>query len=245
MKKILRTTLLGIAAITGCQHASAFDLSDLLGGDVGNMIEGVFMKSDLTTDDLIGVWTNKKPAVVFKGDNFLKQAGGIAAASAVESKLTPYFNQFGLTGATLIVNSDSTFTLKSKKLNLSGNIRRKADGNFIFAIKAFDKLNLGEVPAYVQKTSSSMDVMFDTTKFKALVTSLSKVLNIKSINTIASLLDSYDGLYVGFGLTKTGSVDGNADTESTNSGDTKSPIDEKTKEQIGNTLKGLLNGSKK
>lgn len=273
MKKIVRAALLGLAMIAGCQQASAFDLKDLLGGNgggntIGNLIEGVFMKSDLTTRDLMGVWTTQKPAVAFKSDNFLKQAGGVAAASAIESKLNPYFNQLGLNGATLTVNADSTFTLKSNKLNMAGSIRQTADGNFIFAIKAFGKLNLGEVPAYVQKTSTSMDVMFDTTKLKTLVSSISKFLNMKSLNIVASILDSYDGLYIGFGMTKTGNVQGeennsnsssllnilNGRKDSTNNGSStttttntgnQSQTGEKVKEGIGNALKGILNGKKK
>lgn len=273
MKKIVRAALLGLAMIAGCQQASAFDLKDLLGGNgggntIGNLIEGVFMKSDLTTRDLMGVWTTQKPAVAFKGDNFLKQAGGVAAASAIESKLNPYFNQLGLNGATLTVNADSTFTLKSNKLNMAGSIRQTADGNFIFAIKAFGKLNLGEVPAYVQKTSTSMDVMFDTTKLKTLVSSISKFLNMKSLNIVASILDSNDGLYIGFGMTKTGNVQGeennsnsssllnilNGRKDSTNNGSStttttntgnQSQTGEKVKEGIGNALKGILNGKKK
>ncbi len=203
--------------------AHAFDLKDIFGDKsgssmLGNLIEGVFMKSNLTTKDLMGVWTTDQPAVAFRSEDLLKKAGGMATASAIESKLQPYFKQYGLTGAVLTVNADSTFTLKSSKLNLSGTIRQQADGNFLFSIMALGKIKIGEIPAFVQKTSKSMEVMFDSTKLISLLNSLGKVINIPLVSTASSLLSSYDGLYVGFGMNQTGNVPTDNSQKSTNSG---------------------------
>lgn len=194
--------------------AYAFDLKDILGGGsdkngtsiVGNLLEGVFMKSKLTTSDLFGVWSTDQPAVAFRSDDMLKKAGGIAAASAIETKLVPYFDQLGLRNATLTINADSTFSLKSKKLNLSGSIRQDKDGMFLFKIKVLG-IGLSEVPAYVQKTSKSMDVMFDTAQLKKLLNVIAKIVNMKSVSAIMGLLDSYDGIYAGFGMNKTADVE--------------------------------------
>lgn len=256
-----------------CQAAKAFDLKDIFGSNggssvVGNLLEGVFMKSNLSTKDLVGVWTTDQPAVAFKSDDLLKKAGGIAAASAIESKLAPYFEQYGLTGATLTVNPDSSFTLKSSKINLSGTISQQNDGNFIFAIKVLGKISLGEIPAYVQKTSQSMDVMFDSTKLKTLLTTMSKFINLSSLSAVTSILDSYDGLYIGFGMNKTGKATttdsqttqssgsgllnilkgGTKTGETTDSTTTTTPSSsdqksttEKIKEAAGNALKEILN----
>ncbi len=218
MKQKLFIFLILLSSVSICPKANAFDLKDIFGDKggssvIGNLLEGVFMKSDLSTKDLFGVWTTDQPAVAFKSDDLLKKAGGIAAASAIESKISPYFEQYGLKEATLTVNSDSTFTLKSKKLNLNGSIRQQTDGNFIFTIKALGKITIGEIPVYIQKTSKSMDVMFDSSKLKTLLNTLSKFLNMKSVSTVTSLLDSYDGLYIGFGMNKTGEVN-STDTQS-------------------------------
>lgn len=211
----ISASLLLAVAILMPARANAFDLKDILGGlgsdkngtsIVGNLLEGVFMSSNLTTADLMGVWTTDQPAVSFKSDDMLKKAGGIAAASALETKLAPYFDQLGLRNATFTVNADSTFSLKSKKLNLSGSVRRDKDGMFMFKIKVLG-IGVGEIPAYVQKTSKSMDVMFDTSQLKKLLNTISKIINIKSISAITSLIDSYEGIYVGFGMNKTGEVE--------------------------------------
>lgn len=217
--------LLLAASIFSCAslNAAAFDIKDLLGGSSNSsgiltgLVEGVFMKSDVKTSELFGVWNSDKPAVCFKSDDLLKKAGGIAAAAAVESKLNPYYNQLGLTNSTLTVNPDSTFSLKSKKLNLSGTIAKAADGNFMFTVKLFNKIPVGQIPAYIQKTSRSMDVMFDSSKLKSLLNTISKFANLKSLSAVTKILDSYDGLYIGFGLTKTGDVKSDSDTDTGNS----------------------------
>ena len=94
-KKFITMAVAIISVFTASLPAKAFDLKDILGGNgggiVGNLLEGVFTKTDLTTKDLMGVWTTDKPAVSFKSEDMLKKAGGMAAAAALETKLTPYF----------------------------------------------------------------------------------------------------------------------------------------------------------
>ena len=266
-KKFITMAVAIISVFTASLPAKAFDLKDILGGNgggiVGNLLEGVFTKTDLTTKDLMGVWTTDKPAVSFKSEDMLKKAGGMAAAAALETKLTPYFEQFGLNGATLTVNADSTFSLKSKRLNLSGTISQRNDGIFLFNIKAFGKISLGEIPAYVQKTSKSMEVMFDSSKLKSIAHTIAKFIDIKSLSTLTGLLDSYDGMYVGFGMDKTGNVEGepskgsglldiltggksgNKNSGSTNADNDKQSGQDQTNGSAGSILRDILSGSKK
>lgn len=212
--KLIKKLALIIALVIGCTNmTNAQSLGDLLGklkggntaNTITNIVEGVLSKSDLTVNDLVGNWKSTGPAVSFKGDNFLKKAGGAAASATIESKLQPYFNQFGLSGATLTVNEDGTFELAIKMLKLSGTIEEAAGdekGAFVFNFKAAGKINLGKITAYVQKTSSSMDVMFDATKLMRIVEAVAKYSNISMAKTLSSLLSSYDGLCVGFKMSK-------------------------------------------
>ncbi|MDE6338614.1 MAG: DUF4923 family protein [Muribaculaceae bacterium] len=213
--KLFKKLALVVAVIAVCSNmTNAQSLSDLLGklggkGDaastIGNLVEGVLSKSDLQVSDLQGNWKSKGPAVSFKGDNFLKKAGGVAAASAIETKLQPYFDKFGLNGATLTVNNDGTFTLTIKKLKLSGTVELNEGGekgSFIFNFKAAGKIKLGKITTYVQKTSGSMDVMFDATKLMKIIEAVAKYSNISIAKTLSSLLSSYDGMCVGFAMSK-------------------------------------------
>ncbi|MBD5196530.1 MAG: DUF4923 family protein [Muribaculaceae bacterium] len=213
--KLIKKLALVAAVIFACSNmTNAQSLSDLLGklggsGDaastIGNLVEGVLSKSDLKVSDLQGTWTAKGPAVSFKGDNFLKQAGGAAASAAIETKLQPYYTKFGLTGAVLTVNNDGTFQLTIKKLKLSGTVEQPAGsekGTFVFNFKAAGKIKLGKITTYVQKTSNSMDVMFDATKLMTIIEAVAKYSNISMAKTLSSLLSSYDGMCVGFAMNK-------------------------------------------
>lgn len=227
MKLIKSALLCAILTLGGAEMANAQSIFDIftggsssssnsssgsdLGSTLGNIIEGVFSSSDITVDDMLGVWTSDGPAVCFQGEGFLKQAGGIAAASAVETKLAPYYKKYGLDNAVLTINADHTFVLKTKKLSLKGNITPSADGTkgvFEFNFTALGSISIGSVTTYVQKTSGSMDVMFDASKLKTLISVVAKFSGMKLAKALSSILDSYDGLCIGFHTSKTGSVSG-------------------------------------
>lgn len=210
--------LAAFLTIFGINSSKAQGLGDILGGGLGNtlgnIIEGVFSSSNITIADMEGEWTSTGPAVCFQGEGFLKKAGGIAAAAAVETKLAPYYEQYGLNNATLAVNADGTFTLACKMIKLNGTITQAAGaqpGVFEFNFTALG-IKLATVTTYVEKTSRTMDVMFDATKLKKLLTAVSQFSGIKVVQALSSILDSYDGLCVGFhfsgGKTQTDSSNG-------------------------------------
>lgn len=173
------------------------------GNTITNLLEGLFSSSNLTVADLTGNWKSTGPAVCFQGDNFLKKAGGAAAAAAIESKMAPYYKQFGLTGAKLAIKDDGTFKLTVKGVTLSGTIteaKNSEKGIFNFNFTAMGSIKIGSVKTYVQKTSGSMDVMFDATKMISIISAVSKATNISTLKTLDSLLSQYDGLCLGFKL---------------------------------------------
>lgn len=193
----------GTSQSSNTEEKSGASSSSGLGGTLGNLLEGVFSSSKISVADLTGTWTSSGPAVSFQGDNFLKKAGGVAAAAAIESKLDPYFSQYGLNGAQLTVDNTGNFTLTVKKIKLTGTITETSEqGVFNFNFQAFGKIKIGAMKTYIQKSYNSMDVMFDATKMMQLMTTLGKITNMSTINAITSILDSYDGLCVGFKMSK-------------------------------------------
>lgn len=194
---------LGNATSSSQSSSSESSSGSGLGGTLGNLLEGVFSSSNISVADLAGTWKSSGPAVSFQGDNFLKKAGGVAAATAIESKLDPYFSQYGLNGAVLTVDNSGNFTLTVKKIKLQGTITETGEkGIFNFNFKALGKVSMGSVKTYIQKTSNSMDVMFDATKMMTIMTTVAKVTNVKSLSALSSILNSYDGLCVGFKMSK-------------------------------------------
>lgn len=201
--------------------ASAWTLGDLLGGltgsgdtgsTIGNLIEGVFSSSNISVADMAGEWTVDGSAVSFQSENFLKKAGGAAAASAIEAKLDPYYKQYGLTGGVFTIQTDGSFKLKLKKMTLNGTIEEtKQKGVFNFTFTALGGIRIGIMTTYVQKTSNSMDIMFDATKLESLLSIAAQFTGSKLATTAVNILKSYEGICVGFGCTKTGKVEGESD----------------------------------
>lgn len=195
------------------------DLKDILGGAggaLGNIVEGVFTKTDLTVEDIAGEWTSTGSAVSFQSDNFLKKAGGSAAAGAVESKLDEYYSKFGLTGAVLTVEKDGNFTLTIKRLPIKGTLEVKSKGIFKFNFNAGGIMKLGSMDAYVEKTPTGINVMFDADKIKKIMTLAASISGSKMVSTADKLLKEYDGICIGFkmnGQSASGSSTGNQATD--------------------------------
>lgn len=201
-------------------NASSPDLKSILGGAggaIGNIVEGIFSKSDLTVADIAGQWTADGSAVSFKSDDMLKKAGGIAAAGAVESKLDEYYKKYGLNNLVFTVNNDSTFSLAIKKVTLKGTISVKEKGIFTLKFTAFGTMGLGSMNAYVEKTGNSLNLMFDADKIKSIISLAANLSGSKLASTADKVLQQYDGICMGFKMKKTGNASSTTDTTDTNS----------------------------
>ena len=244
--RIIKKLFVALLLIGSIQAASAQSFGDLLKGIAGggsatdiisNVIEGVFTKTDLTLADLVGEYKSEGPAVTFKSENFLQKAGGIAGAAAIESKLKPYYDKYGLNGMTLTIDSDANFTMKVKGVPLSGTITKNdKDGTFTFNFKAV-VVNIGKLTAYIEKSGSNLNLMFDATKLKSLISTITKITGNSLASTVGSILDSYDGACIGFKMVSTSSSSNNTNTTTTTT--TTTPSDS-TQNSTTNTV--ITNG---
>lgn len=199
----MKKTILALAvAIAAClPGAHAFDLKDILGNAgtaVSGVVQGLLTQTDITVEQMAGTWTATGSAVAFQSDNALQKAGGAAVTATVENKLDPYYKKYGLTGSTLTIDADGSFVLKIKSISLKGTITKQSDGNFTFTFTPFGNLKLGSVKAYVEKPVSGLKVMFDATKLKNILSAAANFTGNSLATTASKLLDSYDGLLVGF-----------------------------------------------
>ena len=200
--------------------ASAFDIKDLLNqagqalenGNVTDIIEGVLSTSNLEVKDLAGVWTSPGSAVAFQSEDLLSQAGGVAMASTLESKINPYFTKYGIVGSVITIQTDGSFSMTLKKTTLKGKIVKGENNKFILSFEAFGKNNLGNVNLYIQKTSTSMDLMFDASKLKTILSSISSLSKKGLGNSLNTFLNSYNGICIGFKMSKTGKVEGESES---------------------------------
>ncbi|MCI9607107.1 MAG: DUF4923 family protein [Muribaculaceae bacterium] len=187
-------------ALFGLQSANAqLDLKSMLGSLVSS--------DKINVDKISGSWSYSSPAVTFKSDNILKKAGGAAAASTVEAKLAPYYSKAGFTKMTLVIEPDSTFSMKLNRTTLKGTIAPVTDensqANFVFNFKVGGKLPIGKMDAYVTMSgSNTMSLTFDVTKLVAIIEKAGTVTNNSTIKGVTKLLESYDGICAGFKLKK-------------------------------------------
>lgn len=206
--KTLKTSLLLIVMIISFSQAKAFDweslkktVSNVAGDDAANVLDNILKTDKLEVSDLKGTWVTNGPAVTFKSENIMEKAGGVATASAIESKLAPLYKKAGLDNATFTFSEDGkmTITLKNGK-TLSGTIEKGTEeGTMVITISKLKKL--GKLTAYVSK-GTSLSIMFDVSKLVKLVSSIASFTGNATITSLTSMLNSYDGVYAGFKFDK-------------------------------------------
>lgn len=247
----MKKTLLVLALLMGGSVVMApsahADLKELLGGKtgstLGNLLEGVFTKTNIDVKDLAGTYESTGSAVTFKSENALTKAGGVAAAAAIEAQLDPYYKKAGLTGAVFACDEAGNFTLKIKKITLKGVATKNEDGTFEFNFQAFGKISLGSITTYVQKTPTNLEIMFDATKLKKMLSLISGTIGGSIVKNVGKILDSYDGACMGFGFKKTGAA---PSTESNDAGSIIPATPESSDSTaspssgLGNLLKNVL-----
>lgn len=235
LKSIITSFFICVALSAGAQSSVGDILKGIgqggndIGSTIGNAIQGVFTKTDLTIDDIVGEYVSTGPAVAFKSDNFLQKAGGIAGAAALETKLQPYFEQYGMIGMPLVIDKDANYSLTVKRLKLTGTVtRNESDGTFSFSVIIGGMMQVGRFKAYIQKSGRDIDLMFDATRLKELISVVGKFTGSTLTSTLAKLLDSYEGATIGFKMSATntkGNTSGSSSAEQSDSSATGSALD--------------------
>ncbi len=208
MKIKIYTLLACLMVAAASTRAHAWDLKDLLGGDggsnigsqIGNAISSLVANDNFNIDDLKGTWKYSSPAVTFESDNALQKVGGAAAATALETKIEPYYSKVGLTNLVITVDEEHNFTMKAKMATMTGTITQDEKGELTFNFKALKKISLGKMTAKASKAGETLILTFDATKLIALMEKVASISGSASIKTLSKMLSSYDGLYLGFRL---------------------------------------------
>lgn len=198
MKKYVLSLAILSAFIFGTSNVQAQSLKDLFNKD--NIEKVVNAVTGNKSIDMTGTWTYTGSAIEFESDNFLKKAGGAAAASLAKNKLDEQLAKIGIKDGQLsfTFNADSTFTSTIGKRSMQGTYSYDAATNQV-QLKYLRLLNMN---AKVNCTSNSMDLLFNSDKLLKLITFLSSKSSNTTLKTISSLADSYDGMMLGFELKK-------------------------------------------
>lgn len=174
-----------------------------------NVIGGAVSELDLP---ITGTWKYSQPAIEFKSDNLLAKAGGAAATSKIESKLSPLYGKIGLNSSfSYTFNEDNTFTqtikIGSTVKTLNGTYTLDAANNVItLQYGLLGKVGLGKLNAIYANTGSSVAMLFDATAkmnfLKKVLSTVSSLSSKTSLAAVTTVLDNYNGVLLGYKMTK-------------------------------------------
>ncbi len=189
-----------LGAILGGSNAgngskSSSNAGSIINGILNNVIgSGTFKQADLCH-----TWKYSKPGCAFTSENLLAKAGGEIAASKVENKLEGYYKKFGFS------SSNTYFTF-----NTDGTFSAKIDGKAWNGTYTFDEKThaiqlkglLLSASGYATKTTNGISLLFDQKKLLNLIKALSAFKGSSTLSAVGSIANNYDGMRVGFEMTK-------------------------------------------
>lgn len=183
-------------ATTSATAATTTSIGSIISGLLNNVIgSGTFSKEDLCAH----TWKYSKPGCAFTSENLLAKAGGEIAASKVEEKLSTYYNKFGFNSS----NTQFSFTTDG---NFSAQIDGKPwQGSYTFDEKTHAihlKGLLLSASGYATKTTNGISLLFDQKKLLNLIKMLSAFKGSSTLSAVGTIANSYDGMRVGFEMTK-------------------------------------------
>ena len=185
-----------LGAATGNTSGSTSSAGSIISGLLNNVIgSGTFSKEDLCAH----TWKYSKPGCAFTSENLLAKAGGEIAANKVEEKLSTYYNKFGFNSS----NTQFTFTT-------DGNFSAQIDGKPWQGTYTFDEKThaihlkglLLSASGYATKTTNGISLLFDQKKLLNLIKMLSTFKGSSTLSAVGTIANSYDGMRVGFEMTK-------------------------------------------
>ena len=184
------------AVLGGNSNSGSSAGSSIINGILNNVIgSGTFSKQDLCAH----TWKYSKPGCAFTSENLLAKAGGEIAANKVEEQLGEYYSKFGFSG------SNTYFTFKT-----DGTFAAKIDGKSWQGNYTFDEKThaiqmkglLLSMSGYATKTTNGISLLFDQTKLLNLIKTMGALKGSSTLSAIGTIANNYDGMRVGFEMTK-------------------------------------------
>ena len=176
-------------------------ITSALGSILGSVVAA---NTELTVASLEGTWVYTAPACKFKSEDFLKSAGGDVAASQISQQLAPTYAKLGFNEQyNYVFDAEGGFVMTVKKLPISGTATKATEkGYFTFEFVKLGTYALATTPVYVEVVGNKMLLLFEADKFIAMFRSVVGKLGITTLNSVFDLVESYDGVLIGFELTK-------------------------------------------
>ena len=209
MKKFFLKGLM-LSALFLCAQGANAQLSGLLdkaksaissGSTASNIVSSLIGTATVTTSNISGTWSYSKPAIAFESENVLSQAGGAAAASAIEDKLASSVAKYGITAGKMILafKSDGTFTCTVKGKTTNGTYKLNKATITLYTAKLQKKT----LSANVKISGSTLQITFKADKLLTFIQGLNTLnASSSSLSTVSSLAKNFNGMQIGFKFAK-------------------------------------------
>ncbi len=172
-----------------------------VGSIVGSILDNVIGSTTFKKADLCAhTWKYKSPGCAFTSENLLAKAGGEIAAKKVEDKLSTYYQKAGF-------SSSNTYF----KFNEDGTFNAKIDGKSWSGTYTFDEKThaidlkgrlLLSLNGFATKNTSGISILFESKKLLTIIQTLTALSGNTTLGTIGEISKNYDGIRVGFDLSK-------------------------------------------
>lgn len=188
----------GTGLLSGANAGTTGGAASALGSVLTNLLGG---SSAVTASDLQGTWTYRKADCVFETQNLLLKAGGEMAAAKIESQLESQLGKVGITpgACSFTFNSDGTYVATIGQYNLTGNYTLNTKSNTLTMTYL---AGIGRISPKVVKTGASISLLFEGDKLLSMVQKVGKLSSNSTVNSLSTLINSYDGMLVGMQLSK-------------------------------------------
>lgn len=189
-----------VLILTGCMGTNSGILSGVdTTSALGNILGSVLGVNRVSEANLVGTWKYTAPGCAFTSDNLLAKAGGEVAAQKIKSQLLPHYQSLGISAG------NTLFTFKEDK-TFSGKLAGKAiSGTYTYdpqtgAINL--KTLLLSMNGYITLTTKGISLLFESQKILSVMQTLGALSGNTTIGTISEISKNYDGVRVGFDLTR-------------------------------------------
>ncbi len=180
--------------------SSSSSSSSTAGSLIGSLINGVIGGTTFSQSDLCAsTWKYSSPGCAFTSENLLAKAGGEIVSTKIENQLNTYYKKVGF-------SSSNTYF----KFETDGSFKAKVAGKSLSGTYTFDesthaiklKMLVLTISGYATRTTSGMSLLFESKKLLTLLQTLTSLSGNSTLSTIGNLSKNYDGVRIGFDMTK-------------------------------------------
>lgn len=190
-----------LAKLLGYAGGNSSNTTGSTTSKVGSILDNVIGSTTFKKADLCAhTWKYKSPGCAFTSENLLAKAGGEIAAKKVEEKLSSYYQKAGF-------SSSNTYF----KFNEDGTFNAKIDGKSWSGTYTFDEKThaidlkgrlLLSLNGFATKNTSGISILFESKKLLTIIQTLTALSGNTTLGTIGEISKNYDGIRVGFDLSK-------------------------------------------